>query len=127
MGQNFSIIFSSYLLEERASTATAAWILNTQRFLWNALGILIHPLATEFGWRQTAFLGCLACSTSLVLSAFTPSPEFLFFSHSLLSGEYCKLIETDTLFLGTGIVNYCETLLRLQFQLTYMFVLPYLK
>lgn len=82
----FGVIYSRYLLEEKASSTMAAWIFNLECSLWHISGPFIRPLTQEFGWRRTAFVGCFLVSSSLVLTAFTPSPEFLFFSASVLCG-----------------------------------------
>ncbi|XP_042222005.1 monocarboxylate transporter 9-like isoform X2 [Homarus americanus] len=86
LGSCFGVLFSRYLLDEGSSSATTAWIFNTHCFIWNMMGLIIRPLAKEFGWRNVAIVGSLVTSASVVISAFTPSPEFLFFSFSVLSG-----------------------------------------
>lgn len=81
------MIFSRYLLQEGTSSTLNFWIFNIHSCLWNVMGLMVRPLTHEFGWRQVAITGVLLAFVSLLLSAFTPSPEFLFFSHSLLSGQ----------------------------------------
>ncbi|KAG7168115.1 monocarboxylate transporter 12-B-like [Homarus americanus] len=90
----FGVIFSRYLMEERSSSSTNAWIFNTMYCLWNMTGIFIRPLTSEFGWRKVGVFGGLLCSVSYVMSAFTPSPEFLFFSFSLLGGVGAGMMVT---------------------------------
>ncbi|XP_071541498.1 monocarboxylate transporter 9-like [Panulirus ornatus] len=68
------------------STATTTWIFNTYCFIWHVVTPLISPLTKEFGWRRTGYAGVFLASSSIILSAFSPSAEFLFFSYSLLSG-----------------------------------------
>lgn len=82
----FGVIFSRYLLEEGSSSTIHAWLFNVHSFMWNVMGLMVRPLAQEFGWRVVANFGVLLVFVSLVVSAFTPSPSFLFFSFSLLSG-----------------------------------------
>ncbi|KAK7079037.1 hypothetical protein SK128_005858 [Halocaridina rubra] len=82
----FGILYSGYLMERGATSMTTAWIFNIQGFIWNVMGILAKPLVDEFGWRNVGFISITLVSTSLVISAFAPSPLFLFFSLSLLSG-----------------------------------------
>lgn len=84
----FGIIFSRYLLEEGSSSTTSAWLFNVHSFCWNIVGLVVRPLAQEFGWRVVANFGVLLVFLSFVISAFTPSPSFLFFSFSLLSGQH---------------------------------------
>ncbi|XP_071521342.1 LOW QUALITY PROTEIN: monocarboxylate transporter 12-B-like [Panulirus ornatus] len=86
VGLSFGVLFSRYLLGEGTSSSTTAWIFNTQCFVWNMMGFLVRPLAKEFSWRRVAIVGVLLASTSTIISAFSPSPEFLFFSFSLLNG-----------------------------------------
>ncbi|XP_063613625.1 monocarboxylate transporter 14-like [Penaeus indicus] len=86
LGPCFGILFSRYLLELGTSSTTTAWIFNTQCFIWNLFGLVARPFTQEFGWRRVALLGAFLTSLSLVVSAFAPSAEFLFFSYSLLSG-----------------------------------------
>ncbi|XP_069937943.1 monocarboxylate transporter 9-like [Cherax quadricarinatus] len=86
LGPCFGVLFSSYLLEAGSSSATTAWIFNVQCFIWNMMGLIVRPLVKEFGWRNIAFQGILLTSASVIISAFAPSPVFLFFSFSLLSG-----------------------------------------
>ncbi|XP_071524181.1 monocarboxylate transporter 12-B-like [Panulirus ornatus] len=87
MTRCFGVIFSPYLLQEGSSSTTAAWVFNTQCFIWNAMGPITRPLTKEFGWRKVGITGAALASVSLMISAFTPSPAFLFFSYSLLSGS----------------------------------------
>ncbi|XP_068236065.1 monocarboxylate transporter 14-like [Palaemon carinicauda] len=86
LGPCFGILFSRYLLELGASSVLTAWIFNVQLFIWHLMGPLVRPLSAEFGWRPVGLLGVLLCSMSIILSAFSPSASFLFFSFSLLSG-----------------------------------------
>ncbi|KAK7066379.1 hypothetical protein SK128_028050 [Halocaridina rubra] len=82
----FGILFSRYLLDLGTSSTTTAWIFNSQCFIWNAMGLFTRPLTQEFGWRKIGMLGALLASISMIMSAFAPSAEFLYFSFSLLSG-----------------------------------------
>nr|XP_045608472.1 monocarboxylate transporter 9-like isoform X2 [Procambarus clarkii] len=86
LGPCFGVLFSRFLLQEGSSSTTTAWIFNVQCFVWNMMGLVVRPLAKEFGWRNIAIKGVLLTSVSVIMSAFTPSAEFLFFSFSLLSG-----------------------------------------
>lgn len=82
----FGILFSRYLLDLGASSITTAWIFNIECFLLYAMGMIVSPLSKEFGWQSVGILGCALTSLSIIISAFSPSAEFLFFSFSLLSG-----------------------------------------
>ncbi|KAK7075191.1 hypothetical protein SK128_011141 [Halocaridina rubra] len=88
LGPCFGILFSKYLLELGASSVLTAWIFNTQLFIWHLMGPLVRPLSTEFGWRPVGLAGVLLCAASIIISAFSPSAGFLFFSFSLLSGTW---------------------------------------
>ncbi|XP_069187820.1 monocarboxylate transporter 12-B [Procambarus clarkii] len=88
LGPCFGVLFSRFLLQEGSSSTTTAWIFNVQCFVWNMMGLVVRPLAKEFGWRNIAIKGVLLTSVSVIMSAFTPSAEFLFFSFSLLSGKF---------------------------------------
>lgn len=87
MSQGFGVVFSRYLLQEASSSTVNSWIYNIQSSLWNLMGLMVRPLSEEFGWRAVGITGALLAFTALMLSAFTPSPVFLFFSYSLLSGQ----------------------------------------
>lgn len=101
----FGVLFSEYLLNSGSSSTTTAWIFNLQCFLWNATALLTRPLTHEFGWRMVGICGAAVGATGLMISAFTPSPAFLFFSFSLLTG------------LGGGLVTcQCFVILPLYFQ-----------
>ncbi|XP_071541500.1 monocarboxylate transporter 9-like isoform X1 [Panulirus ornatus] len=82
----FGILFSGYLLEKGTSSATTAWVFNIRIFVGDLVTPLIRPLVQEFGWRRIGYIGVFMSSFSVILSAFSPSAEFLFFSYSLLSG-----------------------------------------
>ncbi|KAK8392067.1 hypothetical protein O3P69_017592 [Scylla paramamosain] len=86
VNQGFGVIFSRYLLQEGSSSSLNFWLFNVQSCIWNTMGLMIKPLTQEFGWRPVAITGVLLAFVSLLLSAFTPSPVFLLFSFSLLSG-----------------------------------------
>ncbi|XP_045610191.2 monocarboxylate transporter 12 [Procambarus clarkii] len=82
----FGILFSGFLLDLNTPSATTSWIFNIQWLIWHLMGPLVRPLAKEFGWRRIGYLGGLLVSSSIIISAFSPSAQFLFFSYSLLSG-----------------------------------------
>ncbi|KAG0728620.1 Monocarboxylate transporter 9 [Chionoecetes opilio] len=68
-------------------------------------GLFSRPLTQEFGWRPVALSGSAMACVGMTLSAFAPSPAFLFFSFSLLTG------------FGGGIVTcQCFTILPHYFQ-----------
>ncbi|XP_050718102.1 monocarboxylate transporter 13-like [Eriocheir sinensis] len=88
LGPCFGVMFSEYLLGEGSSSTLTAWIFNAQGFLWNASSFLTWSLTQEFGWRAVALTGSMLAAAGIMISAFTPSPVFLFFSFSLLSGKW---------------------------------------
>ncbi|XP_050718096.1 monocarboxylate transporter 9-like [Eriocheir sinensis] len=97
LGRCFGVLFSEYLLGEGSSSTLTAWIFNAQGFLWNASGFLTRPLTQEFGWRAVALTGSTLAAAGIMISAFTPSPVFLFFSFSLLSGVGGGLVHCQCL------------------------------
>ncbi|XP_071524183.1 monocarboxylate transporter 12-B-like isoform X1 [Panulirus ornatus] len=104
LGPCFGVLFSRYLLQEGSSSTTTAWIFNTQSFIWNIMGVVTRPLTQEFGWRRVGIFGSILVSVSMIASAFTPYPEFLFFSFSLISGAG-----------GGAVVCMCFTVIPLYF------------
>ncbi|KAG0721510.1 Monocarboxylate transporter 2 [Chionoecetes opilio] len=82
----FGILFSGFLLENGASSTTIAWIYNLFLVVWNLSMILANPLSQEFGQRTVGFASVFMASLSLILSGFSPSVSFLYFSYSLLGG-----------------------------------------
>ncbi|KAK8753969.1 hypothetical protein OTU49_005114 [Cherax quadricarinatus] len=68
------------------------------------MALVTRPLIGELGWRKVGILSSVLTSIAFVISAFSPCPEFLFFSISLLSG------------IGAGIaVSLCFIILPLYF------------
>ncbi|XP_042208417.1 monocarboxylate transporter 9-like [Homarus americanus] len=86
LGQCFGVLFSGYLLELGTSSAITGWIYNIMWLIWHLIGPLLRPLTKEFGWRRIGYLGVFLVSSSIIMSAFSPSAEFLFFSYSLITG-----------------------------------------
>lgn len=86
MSYCFGVLFSRYLLLSGTSSTTTAWIFNTQNFLFNTIGLFVRPLSQEFGWRKVAITGTFLASLGFGITAFAPSPEFFFFSFSILGG-----------------------------------------
>ncbi|KAL7639981.1 UNVERIFIED_CONTAM: hypothetical protein RMT77_009395 [Armadillidium vulgare] len=82
----FSILYSPILMSHEVSSAKTSWIFNVYTLVWSLTTLFIGPLCDEFGWRKVAIFGGIANFLSVVLSAFTPNAEFLFFSFSLLGG-----------------------------------------
>ncbi|KAK3855359.1 hypothetical protein Pcinc_038236 [Petrolisthes cinctipes] len=86
MGPCFGVLFSRYLLESQASISTTAWIFNTHCFMWNVSSLFCMPLTREFGWQRVGICGAFVSSVGFMLGAFSPVPEFLFFSYAVLCG-----------------------------------------
>ncbi|KAG0724178.1 Monocarboxylate transporter 12-B [Chionoecetes opilio] len=86
MGPCFGILFSQYLLREGTTSTLNSWIFGIQTFLWNVTSLLVRPLSQEFGWRAVGVIGAFMASLGFTITSFTPSPEFLFFSYSVLGG-----------------------------------------
>ncbi|KAB7504479.1 Monocarboxylate transporter 12-B [Armadillidium nasatum] len=83
---SFSILFSPILMSHSVSSTKTAWIYNVHSLVWSLITLFIGPLCDEFGWRKVAMFGGITNSISVILSAFAPNPEYLFFSFSLLGG-----------------------------------------
>ncbi|XP_050739700.1 monocarboxylate transporter 13-like isoform X3 [Eriocheir sinensis] len=88
---SFGILFSGYLLSVAASATATAWVYNLFLVVLNSSMSLANALGQEFGRRTVGFACVFMCSVSAVLSAFSPSVYFLYFSFSLVTG------------LGTGV------------------------
>ncbi|KAK4318887.1 hypothetical protein Pmani_010149 [Petrolisthes manimaculis] len=88
LGQSFTfgILFSQYLLSEGVSSTTTGWIFNISLMMTHLMMVLVGPLTKEFGVRTVGYFGTTVCIVAMFLSAFTPSPEFLYFTTSLLGG-----------------------------------------
>ncbi|XP_045585823.1 monocarboxylate transporter 12-B [Procambarus clarkii] len=90
---SFSILFSGFLREQKASSTTIAWIFNLHIFNWNLVGLLTGPLASEFGFRKVSLMGTAAASVFLILTSFTDSIGGLMVNFSLcgiFGGLGCK-------------------------------------
>ncbi|KAK7079038.1 hypothetical protein SK128_005859 [Halocaridina rubra] len=86
VGPCFGILFSGFLLENDVSSTTTSWIFNIQMMFWHLMGPAVHPLTLEFGWRKVGAFGIILTASAVTVSAFIPSPAFLFFSFSFISG-----------------------------------------
>ncbi|XP_069948613.1 monocarboxylate transporter 5-like isoform X3 [Cherax quadricarinatus] len=89
---SFPILFSQFLTERRASSTTIAWIFNMHLFLSFAVGPLIGPFTSEFGYRKVCLFSTVAASLSSLVITFFDSIEglMIFFSFSgLFSGIGC--------------------------------------
>ncbi|RXG58124.1 Monocarboxylate transporter 12, partial [Armadillidium vulgare] len=82
----FSIILSPILMANEVSSVKSAWIFNLHALTFSIYIIFVGPLCEEFGHRKVAFFGGVTISISVVLSAFAPSADFLFFSYGILGG-----------------------------------------
>ncbi|CAL4186914.1 unnamed protein product, partial [Meganyctiphanes norvegica] len=85
-GPCFGILFSRPLLAMGASSTTVAWIFNVSQLLSQWSGIFGGPLVKAFGFRKTGMVVGFITALSMLLSAFATSPEFLYFSFSILCG-----------------------------------------
>ncbi|KAB7502098.1 Monocarboxylate transporter 9, partial [Armadillidium nasatum] len=82
----FSIIFSPLLMSDEVSSIKTAWIFNFFYLIWSFFALLIDPLCKEFGSRKVAIIGGIATFLSIFLSAFAPTPDYLFLTFSLPAG-----------------------------------------
>ncbi|RXG71600.1 Monocarboxylate transporter 9 [Armadillidium vulgare] len=82
----FSILFSPILMSGGASSTKTAWIYNMYHLIWSCYTIFIGPLCEQFGTRKVAIFGGVASFLSLFLSAFVPTPDYLFFTFVLPGG-----------------------------------------
>ncbi|MPC38703.1 Monocarboxylate transporter 13 [Portunus trituberculatus] len=85
-GYSFGTIFSEYLIEVRASPTKVSWIYNLFHVSACLGSVMGDTLVEEFGWRKVIFASGLLSSLGMVLSVFTTSADFLFFSYSILAG-----------------------------------------
>ncbi|RXG61546.1 Monocarboxylate transporter 9 [Armadillidium vulgare] len=85
-GYAFSIIFQPIFMSNGVSSAKIAWIFNFFTLTWNTFIIFVGPLCEQFGSRKLAVTAGVAGSLSLVLSAFAPTPDYLFLTYALLGG-----------------------------------------
>ncbi|KAK3888891.1 hypothetical protein Pcinc_007081 [Petrolisthes cinctipes] len=88
LGQSFTfgILFSQYLLSEGVSSTTTCWIFSISLMMTHFMMVLVGPLTKEFGIRTVGYFGTTICVIAMFLSTFTPSPEFLYVTYSLLGG-----------------------------------------
>ncbi|KAK4299439.1 hypothetical protein Pmani_028275 [Petrolisthes manimaculis] len=68
------------------SSTTVASIYNAEAFMWSCANLIGGPLTDVLGWRWVAMVGSILMALGIVLSAFSTSANFLFFSHSILTG-----------------------------------------
>lgn len=89
LGQSFtfSILFSQYLLSEGVSSTTTAWMYGISFMMTHFMMVMVGPLTQEYGTRTVGFCGVTICIAGMLLSAFTPSPSYLYISTSLLGGR----------------------------------------
>ncbi|RXG58977.1 Monocarboxylate transporter 7 [Armadillidium vulgare] len=80
----FSIILSPILMTNEVSSVKSAWIFNLHALTYSFYALFVGPLCEEFGHRKVAFFGGVTVSISVVISAFAPSADFLFFSYGIL-------------------------------------------
>ncbi|KAK3888888.1 hypothetical protein Pcinc_007078 [Petrolisthes cinctipes] len=94
LGQSFTfgILFSQYLLSEGVSSTTTGWIFSISLMMTHFMMVLVGPLTKEFGIRTVGYFGTTICVIAMFLSAFTPSPEFLYVTYSLLGGVGLGLV-----------------------------------
>ncbi|XP_045126545.1 uncharacterized protein LOC123513450 [Portunus trituberculatus] len=86
MASSFGILFSKYLLQEGTSSTMTFWIYSVQTLFWNVSIMFLRALTEEFGWRAVGIVGSFLTCLGFSVSSFTPAPEFLFISFSLLCG-----------------------------------------
>ncbi|XP_050714540.1 monocarboxylate transporter 13-like [Eriocheir sinensis] len=82
----FGILFTDFLLEAGASLTTTAALITTYGSVMCLAFLLAGPLLECWGWRTVVMGGGILFSSGLIITAFSPSVEFLFFSYSLLTG-----------------------------------------
>lgn len=86
MGPCFGILFSAYLLREGTSSTVSSWIFSVQTLVFNISFLFTKALSEEFGWRAVGIGGSFLAFLGFAMSSFTPNPEFLFFSFSVICG-----------------------------------------
>ncbi|RXG59731.1 Monocarboxylate transporter 9 [Armadillidium vulgare] len=73
-------------MSDEVSSIKTAWIFNFFNLIWSVFALLIDPLCKEFGSRTVAIIGGIATFLSMFLSAFAPTPDYLFLTFSLPAG-----------------------------------------
>ncbi|XP_045112283.1 monocarboxylate transporter 13-like [Portunus trituberculatus] len=103
-GYSFGTIFSEYLIEVRASPTKVSWIYNLFHVSACLGSVMGDTLVEEFGWRKVIFASGLLSSLGMVLSVFTTSADFLFFSYSILAGCVQRILGFSAIHVA---VSYC--------------------
>ncbi|XP_063848678.1 uncharacterized protein LOC135093363 isoform X9 [Scylla paramamosain] len=86
---SFGTIFSKYLMETRASSTKVSWIYNMFHVSSCLGSVMGATLVEELGWRKVIFASGLLTSLGMVMSAFTTSPDLLFFSYAIVAEWIC--------------------------------------
>lgn len=84
---SFSILYSQYLLSEGVSSTSTAWMHSSCVMMIHFVMVMVGPLTQEYGTRTVGIWGVTICVAGMLLSAFTPSPSYLYISISLLGGK----------------------------------------
>ena len=88
LSYNFGMLFSGILLEMDTSTTYVAWIYSFGLIISCIVSAFLMPLVAVFGLRKVALAFGTIYSLALIMSAFSTTAEFLFFS-SVAAGN-CK-------------------------------------
>ncbi|XP_060597366.1 monocarboxylate transporter 12-like [Ruditapes philippinarum] len=83
---SFGILYIEFLNQYEGSKGETAWIGSLATGLQLVTGPIASVLTNKFGCRATTIIGAIVTSVGFILSAFSPSLYFLYFSFGILSG-----------------------------------------
>ncbi|XP_060597365.1 monocarboxylate transporter 12-like [Ruditapes philippinarum] len=83
---SFGILYIEFLNQYEGSKGETAWIGSLATGLQLVMGPIASVLTNKFGCRATTIIGAIVTSVGFILSAFSPSRYFLYFSFGILSG-----------------------------------------
>ncbi|KAK3853406.1 hypothetical protein Pcinc_040050 [Petrolisthes cinctipes] len=83
---NHGVIFSIFYRELEVSATMITWIFNLSLLNCGVCSLFASPLVQEFGWRRVTFVSGFVLGSGMILTAFSTSAWFLFFSFSIVVG-----------------------------------------
>lgn len=84
--KSFGVYFKTIIEEFEASPSRVAWMQSLQISMFSFLSPVASVLSQIIGPRKVALTGGLLACTGLILSAFTPSLEFLYIFYGVIEG-----------------------------------------
>ncbi|KAK4308987.1 hypothetical protein Pmani_019364 [Petrolisthes manimaculis] len=83
---NHGVIFSIFYRELEVSATMITWIFNLTLLNCGVCSLFASPLVQEYGWRRVTFVSGFVLGSGMILTAFSTSAWFLFFSFSIVIG-----------------------------------------